>query len=58
MKKSIPIYFPDKDTINLNDPEIQAELIKSGLAVGIPGGDIMFTAHVELIAGGKEDENS
>lgn len=59
MSKPIPIYFEDREYVNLNDPEIQAELIKTGVAVGIPGGDIMFTQDVELIAtkGGKGDGN-
>lgn len=45
------LYYPDKEAIDLNDPEIQRDLIKRGIAVGIPGGDFYFKENVELIAG-------
>ena len=53
-KKPWVVEYPKLETINLNDPEIQADLIRKGLAVGIPGGSIIFTHDVKLVAGGGE----
>lgn len=45
------LEFPDLETISLGDPDIQRQLIKWGLAVGIPGGEFCVTKNVKLIAG-------
>jgi len=48
------LEFPELETINLADPEIQAHAIKWGLAVGIPGGEILFKKDARFVAtGGK-----
>ena len=52
-EKPLVIEYPELETINLNDPEIQKDLIRKGVAVGIPGTSIIFTEHVELVAGGN-----
>ena len=49
------ITFPDLDKINLNDVEVQKELIRSGVAVGMPGGPMVFTESVRIVAGKNED---
>jgi len=47
------LEFPELETINLADLEIQRQLIKWGLAVGIPGGEFYITKNVRLVAGAK-----
>ena len=49
--------FPELETINLGDPYIQKQLIKYGLAVGIPGGEIIMKKSVKMVAGGKDEES-
>ena len=56
-KKPLVIEFPKLDTINLGDPEMQKELIKWGVVVGIPGGEMVCTKSVKLVAGGKDEES-
>jgi len=53
-KKPLVIKYPDLEVINLGDPELQKDLILKGVAVGMPGGHIVFTRDIELVAGGKE----
>lgn len=49
------IEFPELSSVNINDPEIQKEAIKWGVAVGIPGGDIIFKKNARFVAtGGAE----
>jgi hypothetical protein len=51
------IEFPGLYEIDLSDPELQRELILFGVAVGVPGGQIIFTKNVRLEAtkGRNED---
>jgi len=44
------IEFPGLYEIDLSDIELQVELIKFGVAVGIPGGQLIFTKNVRLVA--------
>lgn len=44
------LEFPELETVNIGDPEIQAQLIKWGFAVGMPGGEILCTKRVILKA--------
>jgi len=48
------LEFPELDTINLGDPDVQKQLIKWGCAVGMPGGEIIMTKNVKMIAGGTK----
>ena len=48
------LEYPDLEFINLNDPEIQKDLIKRGVCVGMPGGLLIFTEDVKIVAGGAE----
>ena len=48
------LEFPELETINLGDHDIQKQLIKWGFAVGIPGGEFVVTKNVKLIAGGTK----
>ena len=52
-EKPLILTFPKLNTIDLADPEIQAELIKWGVAIGVPGVHIEFVKAVELTAGGE-----
>jgi hypothetical protein len=45
------LEFPELETINLGDPEIQKQLIKWGVAVGIPGGEFAMVKSTKLLAG-------
>ena len=44
------ITFPKLDKVNLNDIEVQKELIRQGVAVGMPGGLLIFTESVKIVA--------
>jgi len=48
------IEYPDMGSIDLNDEEIQRDLIKRGVCVGMPGGTMIFTHSVRIVAGGAE----
>ena len=55
-KREVPwrIMYPGLEVIDLSDPEIQKDLILKGVAVGVPGGEILFTHNVVLEAGGAK----
>lgn len=53
-KKPWVIEYPDLETIDLSDPELQKDLIRKGMAVGVVGGPIVFTQAVDLVAGGAK----
>ena len=44
------LEFPELETINLGDPEIQEQLKKWGLAVSTPNGGIVVTRDVKMVA--------
>jgi hypothetical protein len=44
------IEFPGLYEIDLSDTELQRELILFGVAVGVPGGQLIFTKNVRLEA--------
>lgn len=50
-EEQVVINFPDLETIDLSDIEVQKELILLGVAVGVPGGEVIFTKNCKLIAG-------
>ena len=50
--ETLVIEFPDRDEIDLSDLSLQRELILMGVATGIPGGEMIFTKSVRLVAGG------
>jgi hypothetical protein len=52
-KESRVFEYPKLTTVNLADLGIQKDLIAEGIAVGIPGGEIMFTRDVKLVATGE-----
>lgn len=54
MTKPWKIDYPDLETIKLSDPEIQRDLIRKGVAVGLPGTHILVTKGVVLTAGGGD----
>lgn len=58
-EKSRVIEYPQLETIDLSNIELQEDLIQKGVAVGVPGTTLIFTQAVELIAGkgDKEDGN-
>ena len=49
------LEFPELETINIGDPEIQRELIKWGLATGIPGGEFIANRSFRLVAGNSHE---
>lgn len=55
-KKPWKIEYPDLEYVNINDPEIQKDLIRKGVAVGVPGATLIFTQPVLLVAGGKKQD--
>lgn len=53
-EKSWVINYPDLENISLNDIEVQKDLIKMGVCVGMPGSELIFVQSVKLVAGGKK----
>lgn len=50
------INYPNLDKVDLNDIEVQKDLIRRGVAVGMPGGLLIFTESVKIIAGPDREE--
>ena len=44
------LEFPELETINLGDPDVQKTLLSWGLAVSTPNGGIVITKDVKLVA--------
>jgi hypothetical protein len=53
-KRSLVIAYPGLKNIDLNDIDVQKDLIKAGVCVGMPGGELIFVQSVKLVAGGKK----
>jgi hypothetical protein len=44
------LEFPELETVNLGDLDIQRQLIKWGMAVGVPGSEFVVIKSVRLVA--------
>jgi hypothetical protein len=53
-KPQVIVDYPDLENIDLSDIEVQKDLIKLGICVGMPGGELIFVQSVEIVAGGKK----
>ena len=56
-ESALVLEFPELDVVDISDHEVQKYIIKYGGAVGLPGGPLIFTQRVELIAGKEEAQD-